>query len=112
MTSIVKDRPSDIILESLNRMNAAKLNGALTKDELAKIITLEGSMFANLVSRGLKTEEEVEDFEKEIPNGKTNYFSFQHEDLDVAYGSIKQANTAALYERENLTRHSRLSKRI
>ena len=112
MTSIVKDRPSDIILESLNRMNAAKLNGALTKDELAKIITLEGSMFANLVSRGLRTEEEVEDFEKEIPNGKTNYFSFEHEGLDVACGTIKQANTAALYDRENLTRRSRLAKRI
>ena len=112
MTSIVKDRPSDIILESLNRMNDAKLNGALTPEELSHIITLEGSLFANLVSRGLKTEEEVEDFEKEIPNGKSNYFSFNHKDLDVAYGTIKQANTAALYDRENLTKHSRLTKRI
>ena len=66
MTSIVTDRPSDIILKSLNRMNEAKLNGALTKDELSKIIMLEGSLFANLVSKGLKTEEEVEDFDSGV----------------------------------------------
>ena len=112
MISIVKDRPSNIILDSLNRMSEAKVNGSLTKDEFSKIIMLEGSLFANLVSRGLKTEEEVEDFEKEIPDGKSHYFSFKHEDLDVAYGTIKQANTAALYDRENLTKHSRLSMRI
>ena len=112
MISIVKDRPSNIILDSLNRMYDAKPNGALGEDELAKLIMLEGSLFSNLVSRGLRTEEDVEDFETEITNGKANYLSFRHKDLDVAYGTVKQANTAALYDRENLTRHSRLSKRI
>ena len=112
MTSIVKDRPSNIILESLNRLNSAKLTGVLTKDELSKILMLEGSLFANLVSRGLKTEEEVDDFEKEIPDGKINYFSFEHKDLDVAYKTIKQANTAALYDRENSIRHSIFSKKF
>ena len=112
MTNIIKDRPSDIILETLNRINHAKLNGALMPDELTKIITLEGNLFANQVSRGLKTEEEVEDFEKEIPNGKVNYFKFEHENLDVAYVTVKQANTAALFDRENLTKHSKLSKKL
>ena len=111
MISIVKDRPSNIILDSLIRMYYAKLNGALEEDELAKLIMLEGSLFSNLVSRGLKTEEDVEDFEKEIPNGKINCFSTKHKDLDVAYGTVKQANTAALYDRESKM-SSRLSKRL
>lgn len=112
MISIVTDRPSNIILDSLNRINEAKPKDGLAKDELSKLIMLEGSLFANLVRRGLRTEEDIEDFEKEIPNGKANYFSHKHEELDVAYGTVKQANAAALYDRENLTRHSRLSKRI
>ena len=110
MTSIVKQ--SDIILDSLNRMSDAKLNGALMPNELSKILTLEGSMFANLVSKGLKTKEEVEDFEKEIPNGKYDCFNFKHENLDTAFQSIKQANTAALFDRENLLEQSQPVKRM
>ena len=94
-------RVSDIIFESLNRLHDAKKSGALKYDELSKIITLEGRIFSNQVSMGDKTEEQVEDFEKEIPNGKYDCFNFKHEDLDVAYDTIKQANTAALFDREN-----------
>ena len=112
MTSIVNfeermkstGRISDTIFESLERLHDAKLSGALKEDELSKIITLEGRIFANLVSKGSKTEEQVEDFEKEIPNGKYNCFNFPHKDLDVAYNSIKQANTVALFDVENLAR--------
>ena len=102
MTSIVKDRPSNIILESLNRMNDAKLNGALTSDELSKIITLEGSLFANLVRRGLRTEEQSEDFLNQIPNGKWNSFSYPHKGQDVAFETVKQDVNVALYEQEKV----------
>lgn len=97
---------SETILESLNRIHDAKLSGALREDELSKIITLEGKLFANQVSKGLRTEEAVEDFEKEIPNGKYNYFAFPHKDLDVAFSTIKQINTAALFDMENLASKS------
>lgn len=98
---MTNERLSDTILYSLNRLNSAKQSGALIKDELSKLIILEGSLFANQVNRGEKTEEDVEDFEKELPNGKYSVFSFGHKDLDVAYDTVKQANTAALFEREN-----------
>lgn len=94
-------RISDIILVSLNRLHDAKQSGVLNKDELAKLVTLEGRLFSNQVSIGLKTEEDIEDFEKEIPNGKYNCFSFEHENLDIAYETVKQDNTAALFDREN-----------
>lgn len=112
MTSIVNfeermkatGRISDTILESLERVHDAKMTGALKEDELSKIITLEGRLFANQVSKGLKTEEQVEDFEKEIPNGKYPCFNFPHKDLDVAYNVVKQADTVALFDVENLAK--------
>ena len=120
MTSIVNfeermkssGRLSNTILESLERLHDAKLNGALKEDELSKILTLEGKLFANQVSMGLKNEEEVEDFEKEIPNGKYNCFNYPHKDLDVAFGTIKQINTAALFDRENSLKQFQSVKRI
>lgn len=120
MTSIVNfeermksaGRISDTILESLNRMYDAKISGALKEDELSKIMTLEGRIFSNQVSRGFKTEDDVEEFEKEIPNGKYNCFNFPHKDIDVAFNTIKQANTAALFDRENLALKSQSIKRI
>lgn len=102
MISIVKERPSNIILESLNRMNDAKLNGALTSDELSKIIALEGSLFANLVRRGLKTEGQSEDFLNQLPNGQWNSFSYPHKGQDVAYKTVKQDINAALYQQEKV----------
>ena len=62
---MTNERLSDTILYSLNRLNSAKQSGALGKTELSKLIILEGSLFANQVNRGEKTEEDVEDFEKE-----------------------------------------------
>ena len=92
-------RLSDVIFDLTNRMNVAKTTGVLQGDELSKIEILEGRLFANQIKMGKKTEEDALDFENMMP--KENIFSFNHEKLDFAYETNKQANTAALLEAEN-----------
>ena len=93
------ERLSDTVFALINRMNTAKNTGTLQGDELAKIEILEGKLFANLVSMGKLTDEDVEDFENLMP--KANPFNNNHEGLDLAYETNKQANSAALFDREN-----------
>ena len=102
------ERISDVIFESLNRMHDAKKSGVLGHDELSKLLKIVGDVFATQVRNG-KTEEDVENFEKEIPNGKYNYFNYNHTGLSEAYETIRQSNTAALLDREN--RYSRMKRR-
>ena len=104
------DRVSNVIFNSINRFYDAKLSGALKSDELAKIITLEGQIFANQIRSGKVTEEEIEAFETQIPNGKYDCFAIKHDKLNVAYQDVIQGNTAILYEREQ--RQSQPVKRI
>lgn len=108
--SIVKDRPSEIFFESIERFNIAKSTGALTGDELSKIITLVGNIFSNLVvSKGLK-EEDVEKFETLIPD--KNIFNYNHKELEVAKKTVEQANTVALMDQERISRKAQPVKRI
>lgn len=93
------ERLSDTVLQLINRMNSAKDTGTLQGDELAKIEILEGKLFANLVRMGKRTEEDAEDFENLMP--KMNLFNNNHNGLDFAYETNKQANAAALLDREN-----------
>ena len=95
----MSDRSSNVIFDSLNRLYDAKKSGVLGEDELSKIIILEGKLFSNQVSKGIKNEEDIESFETLLPNN--NYFNANHKNLDVARDTIKQANTVALYNREN-----------
>ena len=104
------DRVSDVIFNSINRFYDAKISGALKSDELAKIIILEGQIFANQIRNGKVTEEQIEDFETQIPNGKYDCFDLKHENLQVAYQDVIQGNTAILYEREQ--RYSQPVKRM
>lgn len=112
MTDVVNERLSDTILNSLNRLHVAKINGALSKGELAKIITLEGKLFSNQVKKGLKTEDDVDTFETQFPNGEYRVFDFDHEGLDVAFESVKQENTVALLAKESWDRKSEPVKRM
>ena len=98
--NIVKERPSDLILNSLNRLYDAKLSGALKNDELSKIMILEGDMFASKIKQGKINVDEVESFESFISgftkDTKDNYFSYQHTDLDRAAKMILEGNDMAL----------------
>ena len=106
MTSIVKETPSNTFFESFEYFSKAKETGALTGSEFSKIQILLGSIFSNQVRRGLKTEEEAEDFIAQIPNGKWSCFNYPHKDQDVAHSSISQDVAAALYDRERLDKQS------
>jgi len=53
------ERNSDVVFNLLNRIHDAKLSGALLNNELSKLEMLIGSIFANQVTRGLKTEEKL-----------------------------------------------------
>ena len=115
MTSIVDfeekmkgtEGPTDVILNSLERFSKAKETGALRDDEFAKIEILIGRLYANLVRMGNKTEEDVEDFERQVPNGKYDTFNYPHKGLDVAHDYIMQADAAALFDRENRFSHTK-----
>ena len=110
MTSIVRNRLSDEFFDSVNRLHDAKLAGSLTNDELANLLILENKFFANLVSKGLRTEEDVEKYENDSDYSKTPIGTYNHENLPLAKNTIKQANTAALFDAETLNRRSEIQK--
>lgn len=94
MTSIVnfqenlRDRKSNVILESLNRFHDAKISGVISPDELSKIIVLAGDLYAKKISKGEVSESEIDETETLIsgfiePNYE-GYFKFPHSDLDKA----------------------------
>lgn len=81
-----KNRPSDVILDSINRLHDAKLSGALKEDELSSIIINIGDMFANKIKQGKVSNDDIESFEVHISGftgeNKDNYFAHSHADLD------------------------------
>ena len=112
MTSIVKETPSNTFFESIERFEVAHRTGALVGDELSKILISLGNVYSNLVRRGLRTEEQAEDFLNQIPNGKWNAFNYPHKGQDVAYKTIEQDITAALYEQEKINKQSQPVRRM
>ena len=112
MTSIVKDRPSNTFFEELNYFSTAKETGALTGNEYSNLLISLGSIYANLVRRGLRTEEEAEDFLGQIPNGKWNCYNYPHKDQEFAFNTISQDIAAASFKRETFARQSQPVKRI
>ena len=111
MTSIVKETPSNTFFESIERFATAKETGALTGDELSKILELLGSIYSNLVRRGLRTEEEAEEFLNQMPNGKWNCFNYAHKGQEIAYKTVEQDINAALYDQEKISMQSQPVKR-
>lgn len=103
MTSIVKDRPSNTFFESFERFEVAHRTGALVGDEFSKILISLGSIYSNLVKKGLRTEEQAEEFLSQIPNGEWKCFDYPHKDQAIAYKSIDQDISAALYEQEKMS---------
>lgn len=94
--------------DSLNRIHDAKISGVLKEDEFSKLLILENKFFANLVRKGLKTEEDVEMYENDMPNGKTPIGDYPHRDLDVAFSSVKQTDTAALFDAETISKRTQM----
>lgn len=101
MISIVKDRPSDVILSSLNRFYDAKLSGAVTKEELATIISDIGDLFANKIKQGNVHPDEIESIETYIEGLNKNYFNLGHEGIDRASKTFLEGDYVALQELES-----------
>ena len=91
----VSERKSNIILNSLNRLNTVKQNGALTRDEFSKILVSVGDLFANKIRQGKVSEEEIESLEAHltgfIGENSDKYFSFPHEDLERASKTVLES---------------------
>lgn len=116
MTSIVnfeenlKDRKSNVILDSFNRFYDAKKSGAISPDELSKIIVLTGDLFANKISKGEVGKEEINQTESLIsefiePN-KDNYFNIKYDDLDKATKMFLEGDFFALEKYEERSKKS------
>ena len=92
------DRPSNIILDSLNRLHFAKLSGGLNSKEFADEIVRVGDLTANCIKNGKITDEQVEEIESHLPS--FSYFKMEHKDLDRANRTFKEGNEVSLSSRE------------
>lgn len=116
MTSIVnfeenlKDRKSNVILESLNRFHDAKISGAIRPDELSKIIVLVGDLFANKISKGEVSKEEIDETESFISQftgeNKDSYFDINHADLDKSSKMFLEGDFFALEKYQERLKNS------
>ena len=105
-----KSRPSDVILDSINRLYDAKLSGALKDSELSGIIINIGDLFANKIKQGKVSNNEIESFETYISGfvgeNKDNYFAYPHSDLDRATKSVLESIDFAKEELNQRKRYS------
>lgn len=100
----VKDRPSNVIFTSVNRLYDAKLSGALKSTELSEIIIGLGDLFANKIKQGKVTLDEIESAESFLTQFATDnkdvYFSYKHEDLSRAAKTFLEGDDFALEKAE------------
>ena len=100
----IKERPSDALLNILNQFSVAKRNGVQDKEALAKMIILEGALFANKIKEGKVTIDEIESAEAFITGfargNKDEYFKINHKELDTAAKSFLEGDYVALEELE------------
>ena len=82
--NIVSERPSDIILNSLNRLSSAKKTAALKPEEFSKLIEVVGDLAANKIKQGKMTEEQIDSL-LSYDNLDYRYFSLPHKDLEEAF---------------------------
>ena len=94
---------TDEFFTLMNRVHDAKLTGSLKEEELSKLLILENKFFANLVRKGKRTERDVETYENDMPNGSYPIGNYPHKDIKFAKDTIKQTNTAALFDAETLS---------
>ena len=92
----LKEGVSASLFDLTNHLYTSKLSGAVVEDDLAKVVVLEGKLFSNLVSQGKRNEENINDFEKEIPSFDYSTQKHMKEALEI----VKEGNTNALMEQE------------
>ena len=92
------DRPSNIILDSLNRIHYGKLTGGLSKKELSEEIIRIGDLVANSIRNGKIGFEVLEEIKGHVPSS-INYFRFPHEGIGVAKKTFVESLGIAESER-------------
>lgn len=97
-------RPSDETFDAINRLYDSGLTGARKDFELSDIVVDLSKYFAYLVSKGERTEEDVDSFESLIPG---DYAFLDQKNLKVALSKVKEQNTAALMSRDAWDKQSR-----
>ena len=96
-------RPSDVTFDLINRLYDDGLSGVRKEDELAKIVVLEGKIFANQVSLGKRTEEDVDSFESLIPG---DYAFINQKYMKEALSRVREQNTDALMKQDSWNRQA------
>ena len=99
-------RPSNDVLESLNRFYEAKLTGAVNPREFPEILIRVGDLCANKAKQGKMSTDDIESVQSLISSftGKNadNYFSIKHEGLPEAAATFIEGMDMALMERERV----------
>lgn len=99
-------RPSNDVLESLNRFYEAKLTGAVNPHEFPEILIRVGDLCANKAKQGKMSTDDIESVQDLVGSftGKNadNYFSIKHEGLPEAAATFTEGMDMALMERERV----------
>ena len=93
------DRPSNEVLELLNRLYQSKLTGGYTNQELSSLIVKIGDLISNNIRNGKISDSEViSEISAHLPNER--YFKLRHQGINAANNSFKESLEMAMYERE------------
>lgn len=94
------NRPSDLILESLNGFSERKKKNVYNKEELHDMIVLFSNLFANKIKQGKVSVEDIESVENYVSTflgiHKNDYFINEHEKLAEAAKTVLEADAMAL----------------
>ncbi len=114
--TLEESKPTDVILNSLNRLNIGKQTGALKDTEFAELLVHTGDLVANAIKLGKVPEEEVDNIESFVTQFKgenaNNYFSYGHKALNEAATTFIEGDTIALQAYEERIEGFTHSKRL
>ena len=91
-------RPSDEILEELNRLNVAKKTEVYGNTELSELIIKIGDLGANAYKLGKMSEEDAQNFIEQVPS--KDWFNHNYKNLDRASKTILESFSMAGLEND------------
>ncbi len=114
--TLEESKPTDVILNSLNRLNIGKQTGALKNTEFSELLVHTGDLVANAIKFGKITEDDVDSIESFVTQFKgenaNNYFAYNHEGLKEAATTFIEGDTIALQTYEERMEGFTHSKRL
>ena len=111
MTSIVKDRPSDMFFDLINYNLEVKETGADKGTEFPKAFAILGDLAANRIKQGKMSQDDIENMESYVEcflgENKDNYLSRSYPDLERAAKSFLEGTYIASQELEKRNMQAR-----